>query len=145
MTKPRTLGGKRFGTLVHAILRDVPLDADAATIRKFSELNARVLGAPVPETEAARAAVEAALTHPVLRRARAAERCHREYPLTLRLDGNRLLEGVIDLAFVEDGRWTVVDFKTDDQREKYETQIQWYAYALQELTGIPARACLLQV
>lgn len=145
VTKLRTLGGKRFGTLVHAILRDVPLDADAATIRKFSELNARVLGAPLQETEAARAAVEAALTHPVLLRARAAERCHREYPLTLRLDGNRLLEGVIDLAFVENGHWTVVDFKTDDQPAQYETQLKWYAYALKELTGIPARGCLLQV
>ncbi len=145
MIKPRTLGGKRFGTLVHAILRDVPLNATPGLVRKFSELNARILGAPLEETEAARAAVEAVLTHPVMVQARASERCHREYPLTLRLDGSRLLEGVIDLAFIEDGQWIVVDFKTDEQREQYETQLKWYAYTLKELTGIPARACLLRV
>jgi len=58
-----------------------------------------------------------------------------------------LLEGVIDLAFVEDGAWVVVDFKTDadvsGHRAQYGRQLQWYAYALGRLTGIPARACLL--
>ncbi len=146
---PRTLRGKRFGTLVHAVLRDTPLDADARAIRSFAELNARVLGAPAEETEGARAAVEAALAHPVLARARAAARCHREYPVTLRLGESRLLEGVIDLAFVENGEWTVVDFKTDadasDRRTRYERQLQWYAYALAQLTGMPARAQLLGV
>ncbi len=149
LAAPRTLGGRRFGTLVHAVLRDTPLDADAAAIRRFADLNARVLGALVEETEAARAAVEAALAHPVLARARAAPRCHREYPVTLRLDNNRLVEGVIDLAFVENGEWVVVDFKTDadapERRARYERQLQWYAYALAELTGIPARTYLLGV
>jgi ATP-dependent helicase/nuclease subunit A len=145
LTAPRTLGGKRFGTLVHAILRDIPIDADAGIIRKFAQLNARILGASAQETEAARAAAESAWSHPLLIRARASQRCHREYPLTLRLDGGRLIEGVIDLAFVENGQWMIVDFKTDDQRDHYETQLQWYAYALKELTGIPARAHLLRV
>jgi ATP-dependent helicase/nuclease subunit A len=149
LTTPRTLGGKRFGTLVHAVLRDTPLDADAGAIRRFAELNARVLGAPAEEAEAARAAVETALAHPVLARARAAARCYREYPVTLRLGENRLVEGVIDLAFVENGGWVVVDFKTDadggERRARYERQLQWYAYALAELTGLPAQAQLLGV
>jgi ATP-dependent exoDNAse (exonuclease V) beta subunit len=42
-----------------------------------------------------------------------------------------------------------VDFKTDahspDRRAQYERQLQWYTYALAELTGIPARAILLDV
>jgi ATP-dependent helicase/nuclease subunit A len=149
LAAPRTVRGKRFGTLVHAVLRDTPLDADAAAIGRFAELNARVLGAPAEETEAARTAVEDALAHPVLARARAAERCHREYPVTLRLGENRLVEGVIDLAFVENGEWVVVDFKTDadapGRRARYERQLRWYAYALAELTGQPARAHLLGV
>jgi ATP-dependent exoDNAse (exonuclease V) beta subunit len=146
-------GGRRFGTLVHAALRDVELAAEAASVAKIVALNARVLGAPAEEVEAARAAVLAALGHPLIHRARAVSsrggRCHREYPVTLRLDGNRMIEGVIDLAFVENDEWTIVDFKTDadleDRRILYERQLQWYAYALRQLTRMPARAYLLGV
>jgi ATP-dependent helicase/nuclease subunit A len=59
------------------------------------------------------------------------------------------MEGVIDLAFVEDESWIVVDFKTDasfeDTRIRYERQLQWYAHALATLTGTPARAILLSL
>ena len=81
--------------------------------------------------------------------ARRAEQCYREYPLTLRLDGDQVMEGVIDLAFLEDGRWTIVDFKTDadsaEARAQYQRQLQWYAFAMTEMTGLPARAVLLGV
>ena len=141
--------GRRFGTLVHAVLRDVPLDAGPATIRQWARLNGRILGALEEEIDAACARVEAALRHPLLDRARAAERKHREYPIMLRVDGGRLMEGIIDLAFVEDGAWVVVDFKTDadisGQRTQYQRQLQWYASALRRLTGLPARAYLLAV
>ncbi len=145
----RPVGGRRFGTLVHAVLRDARLDADREMIRALAELNARVLGAPREETAAAAAAVDAALSHPLLARARAAVRLHREYPLSLRLEDGKFLEGVIDLAFLESHQWTVVDFKTDadspERRLSYQRQLQWYAYALSKLTGAPARAILLGV
>jgi ATP-dependent exoDNAse (exonuclease V) beta subunit len=149
--------GRRFGTLVHAILRDVPLDANRAIIRQWAQLNARIVGAPPEEIEAACSRVEAALDHPLLDRARRAERKHREYPVMLRVPmegmGGRLMEGIIDLAFVEDDAWVIVDFKTDadisghpsKQRDQYQRQLQWYASALSRLTGLPARAYLLGV
>jgi len=145
--------GKRFGTLVHAVLRDVPLDAERATIRRWTQLNGRIVGAPAEEIEAACSRVEAALAHPLLDRARAAERKHREYPVMLRVatdnDGGRLMEGIIDLAFVEDHAWVIVDFKTDadisGHGAQYQRQLQWYASALSRLTGLPARAYLLGV
>jgi ATP-dependent exoDNAse (exonuclease V) beta subunit len=112
-------------------------------------MNARILGATPDESTAAQEAVAVALRHSLLERARMAERCHREYPITLRLEENRLMEGVIDLAFVENGEWVVVDFKTDadvsDRRRQYERQLQWYAYALTQLTGIPARGVLFGI
>ena len=149
MAKPRTVSGKRFGALVHAVLRDVPLDASREAVRKTTELNARVLGAPAEEADAAAEAVETALAHPVFARARSAGRCHREYPLTLRLEDGKMLEGVVDLAFVEDGRWVVVDFKTDadaaERRTQYQRQLRWYAYALTRLTGMESRAVLLGI
>jgi len=145
--------GRRFGTLVHAVLRDVALDADGDTIAKLAALNARSLGATAEESAAAESAIKAALKHPLMARARAAERIHREYPVTLKLDGNQLLEGVIDLAFVENGAWTIVDFKTDAEhvsqsqarREQYLRQLQWYGHSLERLTGLRARAYLLEV
>jgi ATP-dependent helicase/nuclease subunit A len=67
----------------------------------------------------------------------------------MKLDDHRIFGGIIDLAFFENGEWTIVDFKTDadleDLRAAYERQLQWYAYALRRLTGMPARACLLGV
>ena len=141
--------GRRFGTLVHAVLRDVPLDAGPGTIRQWARLNGRIVGAPVEEIDAATDRVKAALAHPLLDRARAAKRKHREYPVMLRAEGNRLMEGIIDLAFVEDQAWIVVDFKTDadvaGRRDQYQRQLQWYASALSRLTGLPARAYLLAV
>ncbi len=145
--------GRRFGTLVHAVLRDVPLDADPAIIRQWAQLNGRVLGATAPEIESACSRVEAALAHPLLDRARRAERRHREYPVMLLVpaenDGNRLMEGIIDLAFVENNAWVIVDFKTDadisNRGDQYQRQLQWYASALNRLTGLPARAYLLGV
>jgi ATP-dependent helicase/nuclease subunit A len=147
--KPRTVAGKRFGALVHAVLRDVALDATREAVRKTTELNARVLGASVEEAEAAGAAVQSALAHPVFARARAAPRRHREYPVTLRLEDGKMMEGVVDLAFVEDGAWVVVDFKTDadgaERRTQYQRQLRWYAYALTRLTGMESRAVLLGI
>jgi ATP-dependent helicase/nuclease subunit A len=149
LPRPRNVSGKRFGTLVHAVLRDIALDADSTAIRRLAEMSARVLGAPPEETESAEAAVTAALTHPVVTRARSAERSHREYPLSLRLEDGRWLEGVIDLVFLENGRWIVVDFKTDAdssaRREQYDRQLQWYSYALSKLTGQPAIGVLLGI
>lgn len=145
----RNVSGRRFGALTHAVLRDTPLHATPVQIRKLAELNARILGAPGAETKAAAASVESVLKHPLLARARASIRCHREYPIVLKLADGRLLEGILDLAFLEAGLWTIVDFKTDadatERAEQYERQLKWYAFGLRELTGIPARAVLLSV
>ena len=66
----------------------------------------------------------------------------------LSLGGGKMLEAVIDLAFVENGEWTVVDFKSDAElsanQGKYQRQLQWYAYTLSKLTGLPAHAVLLR-
>lgn len=141
--------GRRFGTLVHAVMRDVALDAEESAIESFVALHGRIVGASEAECAAAQAAVRAALAHPLLARAQAARRRHREYPIVLPLENGRLLEGVVDLAFVENDAWVVVDFKTDAnmsaRRGPYERQLQWYAYALTKLTGIPAKAFLLGI
>ncbi len=94
-------------------------------------------------------AVAAALKHPLLERARKSKLCRRELPILLKLEGNRILEGVIDLAFEENGTWQVVDFKTDAEigpsRKRYENQLRWYCLALARLNNAPAEAHLLSI
>jgi ATP-dependent exoDNAse (exonuclease V) beta subunit len=134
--------GPRFGTLVHTILRDVPLNGKAEELAK---VHGRVLGATDQEIEHAIEAVDAALRHPLLERARKSKICRRELPILLKLDGNRLLEGIIDLAFEENGTWHIVDFKTDAELSRYQNQLRWYSLALARLNKTPVQAHLLAV
>ncbi len=147
--QPDRPAGPRFGALVHAIMRDAPFESDYTRIERLAHSHGRLLGAPEDEVLAAANAVERALTHRVVRRAAAAKQCHRELPLTLYTDDGRLLEGIADLAFLEDGHWTILDFKTDAEfgpkRAHYERQLRWYALALARLTGQPTAAVLLAI
>ncbi len=146
---PERPGGVRFGSLVHAILRETAFDATPAVIRSLAKSQGRLLGAPDDEIGAAADAVISALRHPVFARAAAAERRHREFPILFHAASDKVLEGVIDLAFLENGVWHVVDFKTDahigGQREHYENQLRWYAYALGRLTSAKVEAYLIAI
>jgi ATP-dependent exoDNAse (exonuclease V) beta subunit len=140
-------GGPRFGTLVHTILRDAALDGK--DIDQLAKVHGRVLGATDREIEHAAEAAAAALNHPLIERARKSKLCRRELPILLKLEGNRILEGVIDLAFKENGCWHIVDFKTDAEigpsRKRYENQLRWYCLALARLNKTPVEAHLLSV
>ena len=141
--------GRRFGALVHAVLAEVDLHADSATIALHTGAQARRVGATEDEITAAVAAVEATLGHPLLRRAAEAVEVRREEPLLLRLEDGGLVEGVLDLAFRDDDGWTIVEFKTSlptpDDRHKAVEQTRWYVRAAAEATGSPARGLVLLV
>ena len=152
---PRDAGrpaGPRFGALVHAVLATAPLGADADGVRRATELQARILGAPAEEITAARRAVENVFAHPLLVRAAAADArgdCRRETPVTFQEDDGTIVDGVVDLAFREEDRWTVVDFKTDRELEKelpvYRRQVGLYAEFIAAATGQAAAAILMSV
>jgi ATP-dependent exoDNAse (exonuclease V) beta subunit len=143
--------GRRFGTLVHAVLASVSLDADEV-IDGLAMTHGRVLGATDEEVGAVTGIVRRVLAHPFLHRARAAAaagRCRREVPIALR-DGDRsLIEGVIDLAFEEEDGWTVIDFKTDEELQSasaaYERQTGLYAAALRLVSGRPVKPFIMHV
>ncbi len=71
----------------------------------------------------------------------------REWAFNLLLDdeSGTLLQGVIDCAFLEDGAWVLVDYKTDRIEDedafiqRYRLQIDWYARALERITGLPVK------
>ncbi|APR82119.1 ATP-dependent nuclease, subunit A [Minicystis rosea] len=148
--------GKRFGTLVHAVLAAVALDADEATIDAVARAEGRLAGASVEEVAAAATAAKIALQHPLMRRAAESEKrgeCRRETPVMLPGRGGELIEGIVDLAFRESGPsgagWVVVDFKTDAEiagrKARYETQVLLYVEAIRAATGEGARGVLLSV
>jgi ATP-dependent exoDNAse (exonuclease V) beta subunit len=144
--------GPRYGTLVHEILAVVPLDAGNEDLTALAHAERRMLGATDEEVASAIQTVRSALAHPLLRRAHAAEArgsLRREVPIALQPSDGIVIEGVVDLAFEDRGEWVVIDFKTDHDlergRERYETQLLWYAAAINAATHLPSRAILLHV
>jgi len=143
--------GPRYGTLMHAVLATVPLDADAASIRAIAATQGRIVAATGAEVDSAVSVVIDALGHDVFAAARRAEAsgvCFRETPLTVTREGV-LVEGVADLAFDDGEGMTVVDFKTDraegELLDRYQRQVRLYADAVAQVTGKRTRAVLLKV
>ena len=65
-------------------------------------------------------------------------------------DGEELfLQGILDMAFLEEGQWVLVDYKNDwvtsgdELIERYRIQLSLYKEALETLTGIPVKECLI--
>jgi len=149
---PGRPAGPRFGALVHAVLATAPLDADAAGIRRATELQGRILGVAADELEAARLTVEKVFAHPLMVRASEAEArgdCRRETPVTFQESDGTIVDGIVDLAFREGERWTVVDFKTDRELERelpvYRRQVGIYAEVIAAATESEVTAILMSV
>lgn len=76
------------------------------------------------------------------RRALASSVLHREWSFNLRLHSpiETVVQGVIDLCFLENDRWVLVDFKTDRIKEmaelwtRYCQQLNFYKLALEKAT-----------
>ena len=98
------------------------------------------------------------------RRVLAAETVHREWSFNLRMrtedalspeewtafEGTVVLvQGTIDMCFIENDEWILLDYKTDrssdidEIKAHYTRQLQLYATALERITGIPVRQKLL--
>jgi ATP-dependent exoDNAse (exonuclease V) beta subunit len=145
--------GAAFGSLVHAVLARVPFDADRAVITNLAHREARLIGWSDAEAHAAVDVVARAMGHPILLRARAADTrraCRRETPITYVLPDGSLVEGIVDLAFEDEGRWTVVDYKTDHEiaavgQDPYRRQVALYASAIARSTGRPCDGVVLVI
>ena len=88
---------------------------------------------------------------------------YKEYRFTIRIPASRvsegitadlrdetvILQGAVDLAFVEDGRLVIVDYKTDrvkypeELREMYATQLMLYKDALTQCLRLPVKECTI--
>jgi ATP-dependent helicase/nuclease subunit A len=136
------------GSITHKALGIMPLDGlldlsgdalEKQITQRLDELRSRGV---LTNTE--RAAADAALPARFLeddlgQRMLGAKDIMREQAFTLKAEGDVLLQGVMDLAFKEDGAWVLVDYKTDRETAsilpKYRDQMRWYMRALRALTG----------
>ena len=150
--------GKRFGTLVHALLATLPLDAGPADATELAALYAKLFAAPDGERDAAAAIGASLVKHSRWRAAKAAadagRRVWREAPVSLSVKGEpgealTIVDGQVDLAYETDAGWIVVDFKTDIEiasaQDAYKQQVALYAEAVSKATGRPAKGVLLRV
>ena len=149
--------GKRFGTLVHAVLATLPMQASSDEVQELAALHAKLFAAPDDERDAAAGIAIKLLKHPRFESARAAEaagrRVWREAPVSLCINGKdgetQLVDGQVDLAYETGAGWVVVDFKTDIEiasaADAYKQQVALYVEAVKRATGKPATGVLLRV
>jgi ATP-dependent helicase/nuclease subunit A len=145
------------GTLMHRVLEVIGLgqkdahEVDTQVKRLAAEGAIDVALAQHVDT----AAIVRFLHSDLAARARASERCLFEQPFCLNMSARELeladsdesviVQGVIDMCFIEDGQWVIVDYKTDrmdvgnapEAAKKYAIQLQLYARALTDITGRP--------
>lgn len=144
--------GRRFGTLVHALLAHVSLDAGAQDIARMASVQARMLNAADDERAAAAEVAERVLAHDVFARVRVAAAAgrvvQREVPLAVVVD-EVLVDGQADAAWDDGASWVVVDFKTDVEiaaaEPAYRLQVALYAEALSRVYDRPVDALLVRV
>lgn len=150
------------GTLMHRTLQYIGLDQkNAEQVSECVQLLVRqglIAEAVSAHVDASQIAVF--LNSDVAARARQSSRCLFEQPFCLRMsareaglaqsDEATVVQGVIDLCFIEDGGWVLVDYKTDALREsaeetarKYALQLALYEKALQRITKIPVKQKLI--
>ncbi len=154
------------GTLVHKAIERRRLPGEDPTLREWLVAITNELG--IIDPDEADAAVVRTISlldrfadHPLCSALERAERRLHEVPFVGEGAGGRLHEGRIDLLYLLDGRWTVVDFKADEVRghnlddfkvtlqdpiDGYIRQVTGYADAVKSLMGgAPPRAllCLL--
>ena len=63
-----------------------------------------------------------------------------EWSFSMQMEENFIVQGVLDLCFLENDAWVLVDYKTDhcqnlnELKERYHQQMLWYANALEKIT-----------
>ena len=152
-------GGAELGTLAHLFLQHV--DFACKSQQGLEEEAQRMVRQLIlTEQEAARLRgffpqILSFLTSDLAYRARASQNVLREIPFSLAVTAEEvgiadsqeqsMVQGIIDLVFEEQGKWILVDYKSNMAEESrlialasaYQTQISLYRKALTRITGKP--------
>ena len=149
--------GARWGTLMHEVMQWLPLQQYTRPSLRQA-LDSLALQGYLTDEE--RKAISEKRIYDFFQsrlgqRLLTAQRVERELPFSMLFPANRVypemldgeelfLQGIIDTAFLEDGAWVLVDYKTDrlDEEalvERYRIQLMLYKEALERLTPYPVK------
>lgn len=161
MEKVKALTAAERGTALHFVMQHLDIRRTSAVEDIKFQIGEMTFKGMISE-EQAKAVDEAKLYRffntPLGERMKNAPAISRELPFNIELKGSRiygptdrnlpedetiLIQGIIDCCFEEEGRWVLLDYKTDYAapgsmealKEKHRKQIEYYAYALETLTG----------
>jgi ATP-dependent helicase/nuclease subunit A len=143
--------GREFGRLVHQLLEWISFGENAPeSARAMAEALAPSFGLDPGAARRAGEHAVRALGLPVIERARKASRVWRELPLAF-TDEGRLVEGIVDLVFEEEGQLVVVDYKSDSitdeqalvRADEHKDQLRLYGRGLVQALGRPVRERLI--
>ncbi len=149
--------GAKLGTLVHAVMEHIDFKGDnalAAAERLFSR--EIITQAERDAIQKNAGMIDAFFTTSLAQRIRQSGKVIKEMPFNVLLPANEVgyesalkvtVQGVLDLAFMEEGEWVLVDYKTDridgndpgELQKMYRKQLSLYAGALEKITGIPVK------
>lgn len=149
--------GARWGTLMHEVMQWLPLQQYTRLSLRQALDNLALQGYLTDEERKAiseKRIYDFFQSH-LGQRLLTAQRVERELPFSMLFPANRVypemldgeelfLQGIIDTAFLEDGAWVLVDYKTDqlDEEalvERYGIQLMLYKEALERLTPYPVK------
>lgn len=149
------------GSLVHFILQHIDFKGEVTEIGIKEQIERMVTDELLTEAQVQNVNVKKIIIFmksALGRRMIEAPKLYREMPFTMEVkcsevfgnyadcgheDETIVLQGIIDCYFEENGRLVLVDYKTDyvpwgevnQLKEKYGTQIEYYAKALKQITG----------
>lgn len=147
------------GTLMHKVLQKIGLDektADAVAVCIHEMAEQGVIDHQLEEYVDTKK-IAGFLLSDIAGRARRSGRCLFEAPFCLQMSAEEagvmdskdvvIVQGVIDLCFLEENQWVIVDYKTDRvsatdtnmAAEKYRVQLELYQKALERITKISVK------
>ena len=158
------LNAAEKGTALHTFMQFA--DFMAAREGIAAELDRLVRDGYLTQTQADSIDLDRANTFvhsALIDRAVASDTVYKEYRFNIRIPASRvnpeigghfadesvILQGAVDLAFVEDGALVIVDYKTDRVKRpqelaaRYSTQLDLYREALEQCLGLPVKECVI--
>jgi ATP-dependent helicase/nuclease subunit A len=138
--------GTMLGSLVHAMLESLNIISNDGELleQQFDEKLHKIAGKFGNNVDNIIAQYrESVMQHcrnfissPFGKYAAAASEYFTELPMRMPVTENQSLSGIIDRLYRDDNGWHILDYKTDinlDRSEKYEFQLQCYAYMVSKL------------
>ncbi len=161
-TNAQSMGGTEFGSLVHYFMEHANFEDFEGVENQLGRMLASQL---ITEAEAQllrkfSAQIEAFFKGETAERIRRSPQVYREVPFNLSVsaksvgkdaEGDVILQGIIDLLFEENGKWVIVDYKSNFVTEEnigeliahYRVQMQLYRRAAEMISRRSVDECIL--